>query len=199
MKMAVESEWLKKKIEEHGDVFVEAGAPPKPAMWAVSIQGPDDLIPVASHQDATRVANSFNEWWASVIAARGGLHEFDARMWAVPVEYHGAPEDHARWVAEPSEDYAAFISVVSLTEYECKNCIGVEGVGCYCHSMGASSPGNLPSPDPREAFRAGWKVNAVGTDVHSQEYLDGCEQVDWEEYVKSTRQTFAEAPMRTNK
>lgn len=37
----------------------------------------------------------------------------------------------------------------------------------------------------REAFRAGWKVNAVGTDVHSQEYLDGCEAVDWDEFIKA--------------
>lgn len=42
----------------------------------------------------------------------------------------------------------------------------------------------------REAFRAGWKVNAVGTDVHPQEYdvhpqeyLDDCEEVDWGDYA----------------
>lgn len=38
--------------------------------------------------------------------------------------------------------------------------------------------------DEREAFRAGWKVNAVGTDVHRQEYLDECEEVDWQGYQR---------------
>ena len=39
--------------------------------------------------------------------------------------------------------------------------------------------------DVREAFRAGWKVNAVGTETHPQEYLDGCEEADWQEYKKA--------------
>lgn len=34
----------------------------------------------------------------------------------------------------------------------------------------------------REAFKAGWRANAVGEDTHSRFYLDGCEQVDFEEY-----------------
>ncbi|TGV26359.1 hypothetical protein [Mesorhizobium sp. M4B.F.Ca.ET.143.01.1.1] len=34
--------------------------------------------------------------------------------------------------------------------------------------------------DGRLAFKAGWRTNA--TTDQSQEYLDGCERVDWEEY-----------------
>ena len=36
----------------------------------------------------------------------------------------------------------------------------------------------------RGAFKAGWRTNAVGEDAHSREYLDGCEDVDWEEYQR---------------
>ena len=78
-------------------------------LWAVSIAGPDDLIPVATYDDACRVANSFNEWWRQYIASRGGLHKFDPHMWAKPVIYPWAPENHAEGVANPSEDYVAFV------------------------------------------------------------------------------------------
>lgn len=36
----------------------------------------------------------------------------------------------------------------------------------------------------REAFNAGWRTNAVGEAVHPASYLDGCEQVDFEEYER---------------
>jgi hypothetical protein len=78
-------------------------------LWAVSIAGPDDLVPVASYSDAMRLANSFNEWWRNHINSRGGLHKFDPRMWATPVVYTGAADQHAESVANPSEDYAPFL------------------------------------------------------------------------------------------
>ncbi|MGQ3081042.1 MULTISPECIES: hypothetical protein [Alphaproteobacteria] len=36
----------------------------------------------------------------------------------------------------------------------------------------------------RESFKAGWRTNSVGEDTHSGYYLDGCEQVDYEEYER---------------
>ena len=36
----------------------------------------------------------------------------------------------------------------------------------------------------REAFKAGWRTNAVGEETHPASYLDGCEQVDFEEYQR---------------
>lgn len=76
----------------------------KTTLWAVNIHGPDDLIAVKSYLDAIKVANSFNGWWQGYIAANG-LHEYDPRMWALPVEYTGDPASHAHSVANPSEDY----------------------------------------------------------------------------------------------
>ena len=36
----------------------------------------------------------------------------------------------------------------------------------------------------REAFRAGWYINAA-VDDHFADYLKGCEEVDWSEYAKA--------------
>lgn len=77
-------------------------------LWAVNIHGPDDLIPVASYVDAMRVANAFNAWWQAYKTAHP-LHDYDPRMWAVPVEYSGGAESHAHWLANPSPDYVGFI------------------------------------------------------------------------------------------
>lgn len=82
---------------------------PDTHLWAVGIQGPDDLIPVADYPTAMRLANSFNNWWQAHIERRGGLHEFDPHMWAAPVIYTGSAEQHADDVANPSEDYVAFL------------------------------------------------------------------------------------------
>lgn len=37
----------------------------------------------------------------------------------------------------------------------------------------------------REAFRAGWKKEAVGPETHEKDYLDGCERADWLEWEHS--------------
>lgn len=49
----------------------------------------------------------------------------------------------------------------------------------------------------REAFGAGWKINAVGPDIngHTQELLDECEEADWQEYRK-TIQAFRAPPSK---
>lgn len=81
-------------------------------LWAVSIEGPDDLLPTANYLDAVRVANAFNAWW-QLQKIHSPLTENDPRMWASPVEYLGSAENHAAWVDEPSPDYAAFFVAAS--------------------------------------------------------------------------------------
>lgn len=78
-------------------------------LWAVSIQGPDDLIAVASYAEAIGVANLFNDFWEKRIA-HAGLHEYAPRMWAIPVEYPNSAESHAEWLAKPSSEYEFFIA-----------------------------------------------------------------------------------------
>ncbi|HEX8413756.1 MAG TPA: hypothetical protein VF637_07700 [Sphingomicrobium sp.] len=47
-----------------------------------------------------------------------------------------------------------------------------------------ADPTSVAGERMREAFRAGWRTNAVGEDVQSASYLDGCEQVDFDEYQR---------------
>lgn len=35
----------------------------------------------------------------------------------------------------------------------------------------------------RSAFKAGWRTNADNSGVHTKEYTDGCEEVDWNEFL----------------
>ncbi len=79
-------------------------------LWAVSVRGPDDIIPVEDCITAHRVAHRFNHWFVGQVDAHGGLHEFDARMWASPVIWTGDAKQHAWWLANPSPDYAVFIN-----------------------------------------------------------------------------------------
>lgn len=83
-------------------------------LWAVNIHGPDDLIPVADYLAALRFANRFNEWWHQQKTVNP-LHEYDPRMWAVPVEWPGNAGQHAEWVKNPSPDYAPFLSALSAS------------------------------------------------------------------------------------
>lgn len=81
-------------------------------LWAVHIQGPDDLVPVADYLSAIRCANAFNAWWAGFKTEKP-LHDYDPRMWASPVEWTGDIERHAEWVKNPSPDYACFINLAA--------------------------------------------------------------------------------------
>lgn len=86
-------------------------------LWAVSVQGPDDLIAVADYLTAVRVANAFNTWWAR-LKAEQPLHEYDPRMWAVPVEWIGDIASHVKCAAKPSPDYAPFFEARSSQDAE---------------------------------------------------------------------------------
>jgi hypothetical protein len=41
-----------------------------------------------------------------------------------------------------------------------------------------------PAQGAREAFRAGWYINAA-VDDQPADYLKGCEEVDWSEYAEA--------------
>lgn len=61
---------------------------------------------------------------------------------------------------------------------------------------GSTAPDNAP-PSLREAFRAGWYVNACKpadyapglTEQQGKDYLEGCEQADWIDYWASIQNT----------
>lgn len=48
----------------------------------------------------------------------------------------------------------------------------------------AAQPAATSQEVGREAFKAGWRTNAVGEETHPASYLDNCEQGDWEEYQR---------------
>lgn len=88
----------------------------KTPLWAVSIQGPDDLIPVASYLNAIKIANAFNVWWQDHIDAHG-LQQHAPRMWAIPANWPWSDESHAEGIANPSVEYADFVSsAIGLAE-----------------------------------------------------------------------------------
>ena len=84
----------------------------KPLLWCVNIYGPDDVVAVASYLEAVAQANRFNSWWQE-LRTKQPLHEqFDARMWAVPIEWPHDAVSHAEALAKPSDEYA-WLSVLA--------------------------------------------------------------------------------------
>lgn len=76
-----------------------------PTLWCVNIHGPDDVIAVARYLDAVKMANAFNAWWLD-LREKKPLHEqYDARMWAAPLEWPYSAEIHAEAVASPADEY----------------------------------------------------------------------------------------------
>lgn len=63
-------------------------------LWCVNITGPDDVIAVASREEAITLSARFNTWWIESIAAKG-LHPYDPTMWAVPINWPHSAEGHA--------------------------------------------------------------------------------------------------------
>jgi hypothetical protein len=75
-------------------------------LWCVNINGPDDLIPTSSRDEAIRLAAKFNHWWIEQVFTKG-LHDNDPVLWAVPTVWpHDDPGSHAEWLAKPSAEYA---------------------------------------------------------------------------------------------
>jgi hypothetical protein len=77
----------------------------KPVLWCVNIHGPDDVIAVASYLDAVKMANAFNAWWLAMREKKPLHEQYDARMWAVPLEWPYSAEIHTEAVASSSDEY----------------------------------------------------------------------------------------------
>ena len=82
------------------------------ALWAVSIQGPDDIIATADYLSAVKIANAFNAWWQE-LRARDAMTDYHPRMWALPVEWPWKNDGggHASSLANgPGSDYEPFVT-----------------------------------------------------------------------------------------
>jgi hypothetical protein len=86
----------------------------KSVLWCVNIHGPDDVVAVASYLDAVKVAKAFNDWWLGYRTQTPLDELLDARMWAVPIEWPHAAEDHAISLAAGSPEYDGFIKAALL-------------------------------------------------------------------------------------
>lgn len=77
-------------------------------LWAVNIQGPDDLIAVPDYVTAITVAHKFNEWWLGLVKQKG-QHEHDPYVWAVPIVWRWDATAHADSITRNADgEYAAF-------------------------------------------------------------------------------------------
>lgn len=64
-------------------------------LWCVHVQGPDDVVPVASYEDAVRMAEGLN-WFAIATTS----HPYDPMIHAVPMLWNGTAERHADYAAK---------------------------------------------------------------------------------------------------
>jgi hypothetical protein len=83
------------------------GMPDLPTLWAVHVQGPDDVIAAAGKAEAERHAQGINDWYER----RSKEPDFDPvtfpRIRAEVIEYPYSRESHAREVARGDERWAA--------------------------------------------------------------------------------------------
>lgn len=64
-------------------------------LWCVHVRGPDDLVPVASYDDAVLLADGLNWWWQTL-----PLTENDTLISAVPALWDGPTERFAAELAK---------------------------------------------------------------------------------------------------
>lgn len=81
--------------------------PEVPTLWAVHIQGPDDVIATDDRADAEMHANAINEWFARWSARPEADPLVDPRVRAEVVEWEGDPEGHAADLARGAVRWAA--------------------------------------------------------------------------------------------
>ena len=68
------------------------------ALWAVHIQGPDDVVPVASKDEAVFAAKAINDDYLKIKASLPD-DDMTPRINAVPIVWDGTPEFHAEFLA----------------------------------------------------------------------------------------------------
>lgn len=73
-------------------------------LWAVNIQGPDDMVAAPDYLSALRMANAFNAWWLR-LKTKEPLHEYDPHLWAVPVEWTGSSDSYADDLENENGEY----------------------------------------------------------------------------------------------
>lgn len=64
-------------------------------LWAVHVRGPDDVVAVPSYEDAIRLSDGLNWWWAVQ-----PITENDPIISAVPILWNHTPEHHAEETAK---------------------------------------------------------------------------------------------------
>lgn len=72
---------------------------PKTELWAVHVQGPDDVLAAADRTDADRLASEINEFMAQMMG-RPDASPNDPKILAVVVPWEGTAEHHAEALAE---------------------------------------------------------------------------------------------------
>lgn len=74
-----------------------------PELWAVHVQGPDDILAAASKEAADKQAAEINAAFQQ-FQRRAGASDFDPRWHAVVARWDGTAEEHARYLAELESD-----------------------------------------------------------------------------------------------
>ena len=77
------------------DVVTDAAFDPSKLLWCVCVRGPDDLVPVASYENAVRLADGLNYWYLSQ-----SLTKHDPWISAVPALWEYEPDAHAKHLAK---------------------------------------------------------------------------------------------------
>jgi hypothetical protein len=72
-------------------------------LWAVHIEGPDDILAVPDYVTAVQVADRFNGYWRSDIEKC--FFPTLPTAWAKPVRWSGSIPQHAEQVAHPDPKY----------------------------------------------------------------------------------------------
>lgn len=72
----------------NADVTAQGGQTPE--LWALHIQGPDDIHAAPSREAAEQAAESLREWWE----ARPQKAPYDPRMAFVVIRWPFTPEGH---------------------------------------------------------------------------------------------------------
>lgn len=75
-----------------------------PELWALHMEGPDSVIPMASKEEAEAKAKETNDAY-ELFKQRPNASEHDARWHGVVIPWPYSAEGHAEALAERTDDY----------------------------------------------------------------------------------------------
>lgn len=78
-----------------------------PPLWAVHVQGPDDVLAMASHEAAEKHAGDLNAWWVKHCAEFPDETGMRPNLRAVVIPWDGTPEHHAAELERLAREPAA--------------------------------------------------------------------------------------------